>query len=66
VNYVASGGDGYTSFLLALRDYPETANVKLIKTPIWQAVSEYIYDKEIVTPYLDSRVTLEGDGVMVE
>jgi hypothetical protein len=65
-NYIASGGDGYTSFVLALRDYPETANVTTIKTPVWKAVCEYIYDKGTITPKLDGRVTLEGNGVMVE
>jgi hypothetical protein len=65
-NYIAGGGDGYVSFVLALRDYPETANVRNIKVPIWQGVCEYIYDKGVITPHLDGRVTLEGDGVMCE
>jgi hypothetical protein len=65
-NYLAAGGDGYTAFVIALRDYPGTANVKNITVPVWQGVSEYIYDKGKITPYLDARVKQEGGGVMCE
>jgi hypothetical protein len=63
-NYLASGGDGFTSFVLALRDYPGVAKVKNIAVPIWKGVCEYIYDKDIITPLLDGRVKQEGGGVM--
>jgi hypothetical protein len=65
-NYLAGGGDGYTAFVIALRDYPEIANVRNIQVPIWKGVSEYIYDQGSVTPYLDGRVKQEGGGVMCE
>jgi hypothetical protein len=65
-NYLAGGGDGYTAFIIALRDYPQIANVRNIRVPIWQGVSEYIYDKGSVTPYTDGRVKQVGGGVMCE
>lgn len=65
-NYLAGGGDGYTAFVIALRDYPEIANVRNIQVPIWQGVCEYIYDQGTVTPYTDGRVKQEGGGVMCE
>jgi hypothetical protein len=65
-NYLASGGDGYTAFVIAVRDYPEIANVRNIMVPVWQGVCEYIYDKGSVTPYTDGRVKQLGGGVMCE
>jgi 2',3'-cyclic-nucleotide 2'-phosphodiesterase (5'-nucleotidase family) len=65
-NYLAGGGDGYTAFIIALQDYPAVANVKHIRVPVWQGVSEYIYDKGSVTPYTDGRVKQVGGGVMCE
>jgi hypothetical protein len=66
-NYIAQGGDGYTSFITAITSYPAIANVKnFTDTPIWQGVCEYIYDKGVITPYLDCRVKQEGGGVMCE
>jgi hypothetical protein len=65
-NYLAGGGDGYTAFIIALQNYPQIANVRLINVPIWQGVSEYIYDKGSVTPYTDGRVKQVGGGVMCE
>jgi hypothetical protein len=65
-NYLAAGGDGYTAFVIAVRDYPETARVRNIQVPIWQGVAEYIYDQGTVTPYVDGRVKQEGGGVMCE
>jgi hypothetical protein len=65
-NFLAAGGDGYTPFVIAIRDYPAVANVRNIRVPIWQGVSEYIYDKGKVIPLLDGRVKQEGGGVMCE
>jgi hypothetical protein len=65
-NYLAGGGDGYTAFITALRDYPQIANVRNIQVPVWKGVSEYIYDKGTVTPYTDGRVKQAGGGVMCE
>jgi hypothetical protein len=65
-NYLAAGGDGYTAFVIAVRDYPETARVRNIQVPVWQGVAEYIYDQGTVTPYVDGRVKQEGGGVMCE
>jgi hypothetical protein len=65
-NYLAAGGDGYTPFVIAMRDYPGVANVRNIRVPIWQGVCEYIYDKGKVIPLLDGRVKQEGGGVMCE
>jgi 2',3'-cyclic-nucleotide 2'-phosphodiesterase (5'-nucleotidase family) len=65
-NYLAGGGDGYTAFVVALRDYPQIANVRNIHVPVWQGVCEYIYDKGSVTPYTDGRVKQVGGGVMCE
>jgi len=66
-NYIAQGGDGYTSFITAITSYPAIANVRnFTTTPIWQGVCEYIYDKGVITPYLDGRVKQEGGGVMCE
>jgi hypothetical protein len=65
-NYLASGGDGYTAFVIAVRDYPGIANVRNINVPIWQGVCQYIYDQGKITPYLDGRVKQEGGGVMCE
>jgi hypothetical protein len=65
-NYLAGGGDGYTAFIIALRDYPQIANVKHIRVPIWKGVSAYIYDQGSVTPYTDGRVKQVGGGVMCE
>jgi hypothetical protein len=65
-NYLAAGGDGYTAFVIAVRDYPETARVRNIQVPVWQGVCEYIYDQGTVTPYVDGRVKQEGGGVMCE
>jgi hypothetical protein len=65
-NYLASGGDGYTAFVIAVRDYPGVANVRNIRVPIWRGVCEYIYDQGTVTPSVDGRVKQEGGGVMCE
>jgi hypothetical protein len=65
-NYLASGGDGYTAFVIALRDYSDIANVRNIRVPIWQGVCEYIYDQGTITPYTDGRVKQEGGGVMCD
>jgi hypothetical protein len=35
-------------------------NKRFINTPFWHGVAEYIYDQGRITPYLDSRVKLEG------
>jgi hypothetical protein len=33
---------------------------KIIDTPFWHGVAEYIYDQGRVTPYLDGRIKVEG------
>jgi hypothetical protein len=35
-------------------------NPRIIETPFWHGVAEYIYDQGIITPYLDGRIKIEG------
>jgi hypothetical protein len=38
----------------------EGTDKKLINTPFYRAVAEYIYDKQTITPKLDGRIKIEG------
>jgi hypothetical protein len=40
--------------------YEKGQNKKLIDTPFWHGVAEYIYDQGSITPKLDGRIKVEG------
>jgi len=47
-------GEWYTIF------YTDGRDKKVLDTPVWKAVAEYIYDMEKVSPKPDGRIRIEG------
>ena len=53
--YLSGGRDGHTTLATNGTIIDESITI-----PLWQAVAEYIYDAETVTPAVDGRTRIEG------
>lgn len=42
------------------RLYTDGTDKKLIETPFWHGIAEYVYDQGAITPTLDGRIKVEG------